>query len=96
MAVTADLTYGGVPFEGIEFRVLSAHLNWEGGPGVELVYGCKVALPDGTAAELADWKRVEAEADTEEGHGLPQEQAEAHMTARLEAMGATNIQTVEE
>lgn len=94
MAVTADGTYRGGSFTGVQFTVTSAYIKqWSSGGDPALVYTVDVETPDGVARSVPEWASVKADPDLTEGHGTPMEQAEAHMQARLTAAGWSNIQS---
>lgn len=93
MAVTADLLYKGVNLTGIKFEVLEAiHTERVTGEDV-LKYACQVVMPDDSVQGDTGWESI---SDTSPDFTKsPLEDAEGKMVARLTAIGATNIETVE-
>ena len=57
MAVTADITYKGVPLTGIEFAVTRAE-HIESADKSVLVYRCTVTMPDGSVQGDTGWETV--------------------------------------
>ena len=92
MAVTADLTYKGVPLTSITFTVVSA-IHQESDTVSELTYRCTVKMPDGSLQGDTGWENIID--NSPDFTKSPLADAEVKMVARLAAIGATNIQTVE-
>ncbi len=95
MAVKCTVPYRGMTITGATFTVLSAyekHLSsaHQDGPASWFVYEVEVKMPDGSVMAVPEWNNVKGDVGT----GNPLQQAEAHMSARLTAAGATNIQNV--
>ena len=92
MAVTADITYKGVPLTGIKLEVVSAEHNESTGLSSDkLHYSCQVIMPDDSIQAATGWESLYADPDFTKS---PLADAEAQMIARLTAGGATNITPV--
>jgi len=90
--VSADIMYKGVQLTGIKFSVVSAQ-HQETGAVSELSYQCEVIMPDESVQRDTGWENI---ISTSPDFTLsPLADAEDKMVARLTAIGATNITTVE-
>lgn len=95
MAIQCDIPYRGAQINGARFTVLSAYLKelsaaHSDGPASFLAYEVEVKMPDGSVISVPEWQNVKSETGT----GTPLAQAEANMSARLTASGATNMVTL--
>lgn len=90
--VSADIMYKGIQLTGIKFSVVRAQ-HQETATISELSYQCEVIMPDGSIQRDTGWENIIS--DTPDFTLSPLADAEVQMVARLTAIGATNITTVE-